>query len=538
MFRTSVSPDGKFLVALHRPSYSIVNLREYDWISVLGHTKDGNPCDNRVNFPEGDIRVPAAKRIYEIPNAFPFRGTTYIDPEWAEKRAADPASIGMSPPHECSLGTVLKKHLNGDQLKAVMRDLPPQLLYGLAANSTDPEELVQLANGCCRLELNDAGEPCGLRYVHEKNGKLRPDIDDNELFETIANNPFLPDSYKEIMVLRPGVQGESKIVGEWNSENSHVFEYLRSNSYIPWGHFAPNMANDSIRYRAANLSPEDMQGLRHLYYQRVYVALAEKVGIAVPVRRKTITVEQLEEMRQNILLAVNNRTEHLATLWGWNFGYDFSSSGYRLHASHQMIHQQYALVPETVTTADGTVTIPAYSCGDLVADVVDQYRKLTGSDFFNDFFRALRNNNRTDQKAGEQSLVVWEDENVVLFVPKAQVSQWELQLLVKTDSPMGPVGNVLEADISARQSIDRGILLAQHIYAGLNAKMVTSIEFSKRVGVQNGQRLLYSFLPKLPWSMGAFSEAQLRFICGHYPEDFAACCHLQMKTLTDIKNKS
>jgi hypothetical protein len=28
--------------------------------------------------------------------------------------------------------------------------------------------------------------------------------------------------------------------------------------------------------------------------------------------------------------------------------------------------------------------------------------------------------------------------------------------------------------------------------------------------------------------MGAFSEAELRFICGHYPEDFAACCRLQV----------
>jgi len=47
--------------------------------------------------------------------------------------------------------------------------------------------------------------------------------------------------------------------------------------------------------------------------------------------------------------------------------------------------------------------------------------------------------------------------------------------------------------------------------------------------VTNGQRLLYAFLPKLPWSMGGFSEAQGRFICGHYPEDFAVACRRQLR---------
>jgi hypothetical protein len=112
----------------------------------------------------------------------------------------------------------------------------------------------------------------------------------------------------------------------------------------------------------------------------------------------------------------------------------------------------------------------------------------------------------------------------MLFVPKAQVSQWELQLLIIADAQPGPVGNILEADRKVRASIDRGILTAQQVYAGLNARMVTSIEFSKRTCLRNGQRLLYSFLPKLPWSMGGFSEAQLRYISGHYPEDFASRC--------------
>ena len=117
---------------------------------------------------------------------------------------------------------------------------------------------------------------------------------------------------------------------------------------------------------------------------------------------------------------------------------------------------------------------------------------------------------------------------MLLYVPKAQVSQWELQLLVTADVGTGPVGNIIEADAEVRRSIDLGILKAQQVLARLGATMVSSIEYSKRLGVDNGQRLLYAFLPKLPWSMGAFSEAQGRFILGHYPEDFAEACRRQV----------
>ncbi|GBE13695.1 hypothetical protein BMS3Bbin14_00035 [bacterium BMS3Bbin14] len=529
MLRTSVTPEGKFLVGLHRPAYSVMNLREHDSIAVLGHFPDGTVHDNRPNFPPGDVQVDEARWIYEIPNAFPFRGTTYIDADRAAGPAADPAAIRLAPPPECSLRKVLNRHLSGEQVKAVLAELPPQVLYALAANSTDPEELTQLARLCCRLEYNGADEPVGLQCLRDDRGRVRPDIDDLELFETIANNPHLPDAYKDVMVLRPGAQGDSEIVGEWRSGGSHVFEYLRRNSYIPWGHFAPNMANDAIRYSTADLSFADMQGLRHLYYQRIYVTLAGRLGIDIPGRRRGLSTDELEDVRQRIIkAAATGGAEHQATLWGWNFGYDFSASGYRLHASHQMIHQQCAMVPESVATVDRQDRMPAYSCGDLVAEVAARYHEETGSDFFNDFLAATRNNERTDRQKGERSLVVWEDRHVMLFVPKAQVSQWELQLMVTADSAPGPVGNVVEADSGVRQSIDRGILLAQKIYAGLGARMVTSIEFSKRLDIHNGQRLFYSFLPKLPWAMGAFSEAQLRFICGHFPEDFAVACRRRL----------
>lgn len=530
---SSVTPAGEFLVGKHEPaSFTVANLREQDHTCLLGRTGDGAPVDNAVNFPPGDVQVTNAKRIYEIANAFPFRGATFIDSGWADTRAQNPSSIGLPPREKCSLRKVLIEELGSDSYDAILPELPKPVLYSLAANSTDPEELTRMAEFCCRLAHDDTGRPTGLVFRQDDRERIQPDIDDFELFETIANNPYLPDQYKEVMVLRPGVQGTSEIVGEYLAGQSHVFEYLRSNSYIPWGHFASNMANDAIRYRTADLSLKDIRGLRHLYYQRTYLTLAAKMGIAVQVRNRSLSAEELEEVRRQILQLPGGEAEGMTSLWGWNYGYDFSASGYRLHASHQMIHQQYAMAQRVVSSPDGTMDISSYSCGDLVADTIERYRAVTDSDFFSDLLASISNNVRTDGKKGANNLVVWEDENVLLFVPKAQVSQWELQLMVTANTFSGPVGNVIEADSEVRASIDRGILTAQKIYAGLGARMVTSIEFPKRIGQQNGQRLLYSFLPKLPWSMGAFSEAQLRFICGHYPEDFATCCRLQLEGLT------
>ena len=522
MMRTCVQANGVFRVGIHRPCYQVRNLRANDSILSLGRQENGSIHENRANFPAGDVTEENGRWIYEIANPFSFRGATFIDSGWAAARAENPSLIQIKKAQKCSLASVLHDVVDTETTDRILRNLPKPLLYDLAANSTDPGELTMLARSCCRMEFDSNDNPTGLFYTNHDSG-VRADIDDFELFETIANNPYLPDIYKEVMVLRPGVQGGSEIVGDWQKGKTHVFEYLRRNSYIPWGHYAANMAHDAIRYKTSELSLDDIIGLRHVYYQRMVITLADQLGIRCSVQRRNLTLAELEELREKVLEKIKNLKKHPATLWGWNFGYDFSGSGYRLHASHQMIHQQFAMVPGDVELLDGTRGM-SYSCGDQVADVVDQYQKENGTDFFTDYLCCILHNKRPDKDSGEHDLVVFEDENVLLFVPKAQVSQWELQLMVLADAHGQPVGNVLEADSRVRRSIDCAILIAQHIYAALGAKMVTSIEFSKRLGVENGQRLLYSFLPKLPWSMGAFSEAQQRYICGHFPEDFAAVC--------------
>jgi len=541
--RTCVTPQQHFIYGVHKPAYTVGNLRKGKKIESLGTVAGQSGLDNSPNFPDGPVSVGQADWIFEIPNPFPFRGTTFIDQEWADACAADYDRIGLPRKEPVSLTSTLQQSGISSSL---FGQLPAALLLALATCSTDPHDLVRLAELSCAIEKDASGTVVGLAYRQKKNGRIRPVLYDHALFEAVANNPCLPDNYKKIMVLRPGAQGGSEIVGEWSDGGkTHIFEYLRRNSYIAGGHYAANMADDSVRYAISELSAHDMQGLRHLYYQRIYVRLAAQLGLELPAEQRALTPEELESVRQRIQQALDSpdyqEQPAVATLWGWNFGFDYAPSGYRLHASHQQIHQQYAMIPETVAVcADeddhSRGEIPAFGCGDMVAEVIRSYREQQGTDFFTDYLACIRNNRRMDGRSElEQSLVVWENEQALLFVPKAQTSQWELQLLALRNDEGNEVGNIVEADAATRASLDRGILLAQKCLAGLGARMVTTIEYPKRIGKKGeaGQRLLYAFLPRLPESPGAFSEAQLRFINGHYPEDFAAVCRRQLALLKE-----
>ena len=535
--RTSVRPEGRFAVAFHKPSYDVTNLREHAWVSELGCSADGQSVTNHRNFPPSGVAVPVADEVYEIANPFPFRGTTYIGKAWADSKRRDPASICLPSPPPVSMSQWIRDQFSsessGSQPSAdLLKTMPEPVQLALAVNSTDPEDLIFLAEAAGDFLHDSAnGEPTGLRYISMPDGEWRPRIHRRALFEAVANNAYLPTPYKDAMVLRPGAQGGSEIVGEWRTDGgSHVFEYLRRNSYIPWGHYAANMANDAVRYRLDALTLEDMTGMRHLYYQRTYVRLGEMVGLRRAWGGRTLASTELEALRCRIRkhLDAKENFRNLpfnGTLWGWNFGFDYAPSHYRLHASHQQVHQQYALVPGDAPTAETAAAdcpfVPAYACGDQIQAFLRAYRESYGVDFFTAYIEAVRNNRRTDgREEGGRELIVYSDERVMLFVPKAQTSQWELQLVT-----LAPVGNILEADEETRRSLDKALLIAVRTLARMGARMMTTIEYSKRFDAgETGQHLLYSVLPRLPESPGAFSEAQLRWIIGHYPEDFAMIC--------------
>ncbi|MFA5902450.1 MAG: hypothetical protein WC836_00840 [Desulfobacula sp.] len=541
VLRSCAGKDGRFIVGIHRPFFEVKNLRKNDFLQPLGKLEDGSPVDNQTNFPDQDLYEPHADTIYEINNPFPFRGTTYINSAWADAKAAHPETIGTPAPEPCSLLQSFKQATENitfglKEKTGLLNLLPHPLQIALAQASTDPEELALLARKSCRILFDQTHEtPVGIGYKKNAAGKISPDIYDPELFEVLVNNPHLPDTWKNTLVLKPGVQGTNEITGEYLSPdgNTHVFEYLRRNSYIPWGHFASNMANDAVRYRATDLTDEDMKGIRHLYYQRAFVRLGAELDIAFSKKRASLSEEALEDLRKKILMKLTQPSAPSptfdSTLWGWNFGFGYAQSGHRLHASHQMIHQQNAMIPKQVRTQSGE-TIPSFAPGDLIHDFVIQYRQATGKPFFETYVDCIRNNTRTDGKhGGPSSLILFEDDHTLLFVPKAQVSEWELQLMPKT-----ACGNILEADTPMRESLDKAILTAVKTLESLGAQFVTSIEFSKRFdSTDTDQRILYSFIPRLPYAPGTFSEAQLRWISGAYPEDIAHACRRVIKNQTE-----
>ncbi len=541
---TCVGPSAEFIYGIHKPRFTALNLRENDHIVTLGHSSGRAKIgiSNTENFPPNSVHVAAAPWVFEIPNAFPFMGTTFIVKSYADRMLQTCNPFKSAKEHASDLLST-KSFDYKDNL--VIERLPHPLLLTLAKTSTDPQLLVRLAKLSCRFEYDQKTEiPRGISYEKTEKGELRPEVSDWILFELVSNNFFLPDSYKKQMVLVPGAQGNSPIVGEYTEGGTHIWEYLRENSYIPWGHYAANMAHDAIRYKIGSLTEQDMIGLRHLYYQRIYVQLSTEVGIVAPAKRRSLTENELEDLRLSLIDKIeqlNKRGLELpfnATIWGQNFGFDLSPSGYRLNASHQQIHQQFALVPSCVSGFKGgenelsQSTISSYSQGDLVAQFAKQYKEKTGQDLFETYLKAIRNNRRLDGRANKESnLIFYEDENIMAFVPKAQRSQGELQIMTKER-----YGNIIETDTNTRHSLDRVILIAMKVLENLGAEMINVTEISKRFdNPDRDQRLLYCFLPKHHQSPGGFSECQQRWLISHYPEDFAQTCRDEVQNIIEIE---
>ena len=91
MPRTCVAPSGRFVYGVHKPSYSVSNLRQDDTIQVFGTDLHGRPLHNHINFPRKDLKVSGSEIIFEIPNPFSFRGSTYILKSWADAKVEDGA---------------------------------------------------------------------------------------------------------------------------------------------------------------------------------------------------------------------------------------------------------------------------------------------------------------------------------------------------------------------------------------------------------------------------------------------------------------
>src|SRR5210317_1216472 len=180
--RTCVTPDGKFIYGIHKPSFKVANLREEVFLQTLGLDDEDNPIENSANFPAGEVEELQGEWIYEIPNPFSFRGATYIGKSWADAKADDPEAIKLPGPVPTSMTDFLSNilHCKGfsrDRLDEAFADLPKTILLTLASTSTDPEDLIRLAETSCEFVYDQEGKlPTGLRYERDAKGRFRPRI--------------------------------------------------------------------------------------------------------------------------------------------------------------------------------------------------------------------------------------------------------------------------------------------------------------------------------------------------------------------------
>ena len=157
--RTCITPEKQFVYGIHKPSYRVCNLRAGQKIERLGAIKgsDDEPAlDNRGNYPDGTLAIDQADWIFEISNPLPFRGTTFIDQEWAEASAADSRRISLPIKEPVSLTTTLQQE---GVAATLFSKLPSPVLLALATCSTDPHDLIQLAELSCRIEKDAVGMP-------------------------------------------------------------------------------------------------------------------------------------------------------------------------------------------------------------------------------------------------------------------------------------------------------------------------------------------------------------------------------------------
>ena len=153
--RTCVSTSGEFVYGIHKPDYTVVNLREKDHIATLGHIDGKTAVENKINFPANDVTIDNANWVFEISNPFPFMGATFILKSSADKKIENANPFNN-----------IKKYKSA-QLKTSIEDVEDNdaLFMSLGRTSTDSDLLIELAKKSCLFEFDPhSGEPVGIQY--------------------------------------------------------------------------------------------------------------------------------------------------------------------------------------------------------------------------------------------------------------------------------------------------------------------------------------------------------------------------------------
>ena len=117
------APTGPFTTEYtNHPTQSPISGRTAGCSRSAAMSRDA-PVFNSANFPPGDLHVSGADWIFEIPNPLPFKGSTFIDKEWADASAGNPGKIRLAAAPEVSLTPNFpgKRHGGGAHRKAARR---------------------------------------------------------------------------------------------------------------------------------------------------------------------------------------------------------------------------------------------------------------------------------------------------------------------------------------------------------------------------------------------------------------------------------
>jgi len=184
----------------------------------------------------------------------------------------------------------------------------------------------------------------------------------------------------------------------------------------------------------------------------------------------------------------------------------------------------------------GANTEDSFIQSDIIADTVDIYRREIGVDIFDYYHIALR-------RAG---LVIWEDNNAVLFAPFAPMFKDQLEIFCKSPS----AANFIDADSSTRKSVNLALYLAirglTELKVPLNPENPSDLSNLIPAGVESfnmnfsqrnlndrrvGQRLMLSIKPRS--STLAFAELAGLYVIDRYPEHTAQFMRMAITSSTD-----
>ncbi len=145
----------------------------------------------------------------------------------------------------------------------------------------------------------------------------------------------------------------------------------------------------------------------------------------------------------------------------------------------------------------------AFNIGDHLSEICASYDK-SGIDYLEDYMEALRS----------RHYVIWEDSNVMLYIPFGQIAIHELQVIVKRRNS----NNFLSLNVKEIESLSQCEYLVTKIYKKIGIHSFNEVMIAEPFNMQsNGFRSIFSFITREVDF--AVSELNLLYVVDKFPED-------------------